>query len=60
MTQTEIDDLIVRSAEMALRAYGGAYYTDTDQPLTPEDKANIITANAGSWARRVRDDIQEK
>jgi hypothetical protein len=60
MTQSEINDLIVRSAKMALRAYGGAYYKDTGQPLTPEDKADIITANSDSWARRVRDDIQDR
>jgi hypothetical protein len=57
MTEQEINKLIVRSAEMALEAYGGAYYPDTNQPLAPEDKADIIRANADSWARRVRDDF---
>ena len=52
MTQ---QDLIVRSAIMALEAYGDCQYNDTGKQLTNNEKADIIRANENSWTKRVLD-----
>jgi|DEB0MinimDraft_3_1074331.scaffolds.fasta_scaffold27606_4 hypothetical protein len=48
----DIGDLIVRSATMALEAYGDSHYHN-GEPLPASDKADIIRANADAWVQRV-------
>jgi len=54
----DINDAVVKSAIMALEAYGDAEWPN-GVPLTPEEKADIIRANEKSWARRVQNTNQE-
>ena len=53
-TATE-DQLIVRSARMALKAYGDLTESTTDEQITADEKALIITANERAWCQRVRE-----
>jgi hypothetical protein len=55
MTQTETDLLILRSARMALEAYGDLRDTTTGAQMPVADKQDIITANERSWIQRVRE-----
>jgi hypothetical protein len=51
--EDNIDELIVKSAEMALEAYGDVRYEDGTQ-LKATDKADIVRANSTSWVKRVK------
>lgn len=55
MTHEETDLLILRSARMALEAYGDLRDTDTGAQMPVADKQDIITANERSWIQRVRE-----
>jgi hypothetical protein len=53
-------ELIVRSAIMALEAYGDCQYDDTGTQLTNTEKADIIRANEKSWTKRVLEQHNNK
>jgi len=51
--EDNIDELIVKSAEMALENYGDLAYEDGKQ-LKPSEKADIVRCNSTSWVKRVK------
>ena len=48
------DQLIMKSARMALRHYGDLRDEQTGEQINSSDKEDIINANESSWLKRVK------